>query len=61
MNKSALILALVAFSALVQTSLGEKLTNDPFIVGGEETSIEFHPHQLALLDMVRGVAPSGYM
>lgn len=56
--KSTLIF--VAFVTLQATVEGQ-FENDQFIVGGIPADIANFPHQLALLDMVRGVMPTGYM
>jgi trypsin len=57
MNKLARLL--VAFAA-VHLSQCNPVETSPFIVGGIPANIVDFPHQLALLDMVRGGA-SGYI
>lgn len=57
MTKIFVIVALCAFSA---SAFGGESAPDQFIVGGIPANIADFPHQLALLDMVRGGA-TGYM
>lgn len=58
MGKIQVLLTALAFVAAVNA---RSIETDPLIVGGVEAYIEDHPYHLALLDMIRGVAPTGYM
>lgn len=58
MGKIQMIIVALAFAVTISA---RSIENDPFIVGGIEAYIEDHQYHLALFDMIRGVAPTGYM
>lgn len=60
MVKIQVLCAFFVLAAVAQVSSSFKLEKTPFIVGGIPANIAEFPHQLALLDLVRGGA-SGYM